>query len=44
MKNYSDGDNPAKQFGAGIVPKIEIPEYDLPSETIYSRNPEVCLC
>lgn len=40
MTNYSGGENPAKRIGAGIVPKIEIPDYDLPSETIYSRNLE----
>jgi hypothetical protein len=41
MSNYSDGKNSAKRIEAGVVPKVEVSDYGLPSENMYFNNLEV---
>ncbi|KAI5651002.1 hypothetical protein M9H77_37007 [Catharanthus roseus] len=40
MTNYSNSGKSAKPIEAGIVPKVEVSDYDLPSADIYSKNLE----
>lgn len=43
MANYSNGESSSDQeVERGIVPKVEVSDLELPSETMYLRNIGVC--